>query len=319
MKTGRPNIKNALPANLSGITALLTVVIVAAACTFNTGADTSKEKKNDSDKKTTTKKSAISDDDVAGLKKSTAKKSSKKSGATSENADEGDFIPVYSEITNEKYAELNQRFEDQKIIENITDSLNETLSLPTDVNVTFKDCGQVNAWYQPQTKTIIFCYEFMEFFHEKALEMGKSEEDANQIMIGATLFFFFHELGHCLIDVYDLPATGREEDSVDQLSTYILMDELDETGQGSAGAGVLMFKAMSENEQPSAGSFADEHSLSSQRFYNVACWMYGRDQSEYGFFVEEGILPQARAVRCPTEYKKMSSAWQRLTEPWIKK
>ncbi len=318
MKTIRLNIESALSTKLSGILALLVIFVVAAACSFNTGADMSKEKKNDSDKKTT-RKSALSDDDVASMKKATGTKSSKKSGATSENADEGDFIPVYSEIKNEKYEAFNQRFKDEKTIETITDSLNEILSLPTDVSVTFKDCGEVNAWYQPKTKTITFCYEFMEFFHEKALEMGKSEEDANQIMIGATLFFFFHELGHCLIDVYDLPATGREEDSVDQLSTFILMDETDEVGQGSAGAGVLMFKAMSENEQPSAGSFADEHSLSSQRFYNVACWMYGRDQSEYGFFVEEGILPEARAARCPTEYKKMSSAWKRLTEPWMKK
>ena len=318
MKTIRLNIESALSTKLSGILALLVIFVVAAACSFNTGADTSKEKKDDSDKKTT-RKSALSDDDVAGMKKATGTKSSKKSGATSENADEGDFIPVYSEIKNEKYEEFNQRFKDEKTVETITDSLNEILSLPADVNVTFKDCGEVNAWYQSNTKTITFCYEFMEFFREKALEMGKSEEDADNIMIGATLFFFFHELGHCLIDVYDLPATGREEDSVDQLSTFILMDETDEVGQGSAGAGVLMFKAMSENEQPSAGSFADEHSLSSQRFYNVACWMYGRDQSEYGFFVEEGILPEARAVRCPTEYKKMSSAWKRLTEPWIKK
>jgi len=318
MKTIRPNIETLLSTKLSGILALLVIFVVAAACSFNTGADTSKEKKNDSDKKTT-RKSALSDDDVASMKKATGTKSSKKSGATSENADEGDFIPVYSEIKNEKYEAFNQRFKDEKTAETITDSLNEILSLPADVQVTFKDCGEVNAWYQSNTKTITFCYEFMEFFREKALEMGKSEEDANNIMIGATLFFFFHELGHCLIDVYDLPATGREEDSVDQLSTYILMDEQDEIGKGSAGAGVLMFKAMSENEEPSAGSFADEHSLSSQRFYNVACWMYGRDQSEYGFFVEEGILPEARAVRCPTEYKKMSSAWQRLTEPWVKK
>ncbi len=295
------------------------LILVSLACSFNTGADTaSKDKKSDSGK-TTTQKSALSDDDVSSMKKATGTKSSKKSGATSENADEGDFIAVYSKIENEKFADFNQRFKDQKVVEDITGSLNEILALPTDVNVTFKDCGQPNAWYQPSTKTIIFCYEFMEFFQAKALEMGKSEEDANEIMIGATLFFFFHELGHCLIDVYDLPATGREEDSVDQLSTYILMDESDETGQRSAGAGVLMFKAMAENEQPSAGSFADEHSLSSQRFYNVACWMYGRDQNEYGFFVEEGILPETRAVRCPTEYKKMSSAWQRLTEPWVKK
>lgn len=316
MKTNKQKLNNIFSTKLSGILAMLIIFGVAAACSFTTDTDTSGGKK-DSDGKTT-KKSALTNDDVTSMKKASTT-SSKKSGATSENADEGDFIPVYSEINNEKYVEFNQRFKDEKVIEEITDGLNQTLSLPTDVNVTFKDCGQINAWYQPNTKTITFCYEFMEFFYDKAIEMGKSEEEADNIMTGATLFFFFHELGHCLIDVYDLPATGREEDSVDQLSTYILMDEMDETGKGSAGSGVLMFKAMSETEEPSAGSFADEHSLSSQRFYNVACWMYGRDQNEYGFFVEEGTLPEARAVRCPTEYTKMSSAWKRLTDPWVKK
>lgn len=303
--------------NVSGIAALLLIVFAALACTINTGDGTSKSKPDNSDK--TVKSKALSDDDTDDFKKAIGTKSSKKSGATSQNADEGDFIAVYSEVQNEKYADFNQRFKDQKVIDDITNSLNQALALPTDVNVTFKDCGQVNAWYQPNTKTIIFCYEFMEFFYNKSIEMGKSEEDANGIMIGATLFFFFHELGHCLIDVYDLPATGREEDSVDQLSTYILMDELDEEGQASAGAGALMFKAMAENEQASDGSYADEHSLSSQRFYNLVCWMYGRDQEKYGFFVDDGLLPQARAVRCSTEYKKMSNAWQRLTEPWVKK
>ena len=303
--------------NVSGILALLLIVFAALACTINTGDDTSKSKPGDSDK--TLKSKALSDDDTDFLKKANGTKPSKKSGATSENPDEGDFIPVYSNIQNEKYADFNQRFKDQKVIEDITDSLNEALALPTDVNVTFKDCGQPNAWYQSNTKTITMCYEFMEFFYDKAIEMGKSEEDANGIMIGATLFFFFHELGHCLIDVFDLPATGREEDSVDQLSTYILMDELDEEGHASAGAGALMFKAMSENEQASEGSYADEHSLSSQRYYNLICWMYGRDGEKYGFVVEDGLLPEARAVRCSTEYKKMSNAWQRLTEPWVKK
>ena len=315
MKTIKQKLNNALSTKLSGVLAMLIIVGIAAACSFNTGADTSGGKKDGDEK--TTKTSALSGEDVTSMKK--AASTSKQSGGTSENADEGDFIPVYSEISNEKYVEFNQRFKDGKVIEEITDSLNQTLSLPTDVSVTFKDCGQINAWYQPNTKTITFCYEFMEFFYDKAIEMGKSEEDADNIMTGATLFFFFHELGHCLIDVYDLPATGREEDSVDQLSTYILMDEMDETGKASAGSGVLMFRAMSETEEASAGSFADEHSLSSQRYYNVACWMYGRDQTEYGFFIEDGVLPEARAVRCPTEYTKMASAWKRLTDPWVKK
>lgn len=302
---------------VSGFAALLLVIFVALACTINTGDGSSESKKSDSGK--TGKSKALTDEDTDIFKKATGTKSSEKSGATSENPDQGDFIPVYSEVENEKYADFNARFKDQKIIDDITDSLNEALALPVDVKVTFKDCGQINAWYHPGTKTITMCYEFMEFFYDQAVEMGKSDEEANEIMIGATLFFFFHELGHGLIDVYDLPATGREEDSVDQLSTYILMDELDEEGQTSAAAGALMFRAMAENEQATEGSYADEHSLSSQRFYNLVCWMYGRDQEKYSFFVEEGILPEARAVRCSTEYQKMSSAWQRLTAPWVKK
>lgn len=253
------------------------------------------------------------------MKKVTKKKTSKKSEKTSENADDGDFIAVYSDVDNPKYAEFNQRFKDQKIIDDITNNLNQVLALPVDVNVTFKDCGKINAWYRSDTKTITFCYEFMEYFHEKAVAMGKSDEEANDMMVGATLFFFFHELGHCLIDVYDLPATGREEDSVDQLSTYILLDGESDYGEFSAVAGVQMFHLMSDDEQLSSQLFADEHSLSSQRAYNLSCWMYGRNPDKYSFFLQADLLTEARAVRCPAEYQKMSSAWQRLTDPWIKK
>ncbi|MBA3599880.1 MAG: hypothetical protein H0W45_01380, partial [Acidobacteria bacterium] len=45
MKTIRLNIESALSTKLSGILALLVIFVVAAACSFNTGADTSKEKK----------------------------------------------------------------------------------------------------------------------------------------------------------------------------------------------------------------------------------------------------------------------------------
>ena len=39
-------------------------------------------------------------------------------------------------------------------------------------------------------------------------------------MRGVTVSTFFHELGHALIDAWDLPITGREEDAADQLPTW---------------------------------------------------------------------------------------------------
>ena len=174
---------------------------------------------------------------------------------------------------------------DQKVLEDIADKLNKNLTLPTDVTITFRDCGTPNAFYMPDNKLVTVCYEFMDLFYQKFIEMGFKEEEANQRMFGATEFFFLHELGHCLIDVYDLPAVGREEDAVDQLSTYILMDGMSEGGDDSAISGVLIFQALAENEQSTPQQFADEHSLSSQRYYNIACWMYGKDPRKYSDFV----------------------------------
>lgn len=318
MKT-KTNNQSYFPNKSGAACALILISIFALACHFKWGDTSDGGTSNSGKSNRSNKSSALSDDDAVIIKKVAVKNSSKKSAATSENADEGDFIAVYGEVENERFAEINESFKDKKVVDDITNSLNQILSLPTDVKVTFTDCGKINAWYQPNTKTITFCYEFMEYFHEKAVAMGKSEEEAEQMTTGATLFFFFHELGHCLIDVYDLPATGREEDSVDQLSTYVLMDGEDDYGETSAVSGVLMFRAMADDEKLSAQLFADEHSLSSQRAFNLACWMYGKNPDKYSFFVEAELLTEARAPRCSNEYQKMSSAWRRLTDSWIKK
>lgn len=237
----------------------------------------------------------------------------------SENPDNGDFKALYSDIQNPKYVEFNEQMKQQQVLEKIADSFNQELSLPYDVSITFRDCGQPNAFYTAKNKTITMCYEFMELFYDIFTKKGNSDADAKQMMLGATDFFFLHEVGHCLIDVYDLPATGREEDAVDQLSTYVLVRDKKESDYVSVMSGIVVFKALGDNEVANANVFSDEHSLSSQRYYNLACWMYGSDPQTFAVFVEQGILPEARAARCSDEYEKMSRAWQRLVDPWIKK
>jgi len=64
--------------------------------------------------------------------------------------------------------------------------------------------------------------------------------------------------------------------------------------------------------------FWDEHSLDKQRFYNLACWLYGHDSEKYGSLVEDGSLPQARAERCPAEYEQMSRSWTTLLKGHLK-
>lgn len=289
------------------VIALALIFTFVLACSSNAGSD---DKNRSGDKK-----SSVSDGDKkpSGMRKDRA---SGKTGGKSEADDKGDFIAAYSDIENQNYVDFNEKMKQQKVLESIAQDLNNALALPQDVTLTFKDCGQVNAWWSPGEKKITMCYELMDDAYNTFLEMGKSEQEADDLMFGATTFFFLHELGHCLITMHDLPAVGREEDSVDQLATYVMTTRMGDEGTHAAFAGAMVFGRWANNEQNL--QFANEHSLSSQRYYNVICWLYGYDEGTFKPLVDNGVLPEERAVRCQDEYRKLSNGWQRLVQPYLK-
>ena len=128
------------------------------------------------------------------------------------------------------------------------------------------------------------------------------------------MFVFFHELGHGLIDLYDLPVTGKEEDAVDDFSTLLLI----ETDLADYAIRAAEYWSVSDSGEYDPLSFADEHSLSAKRFYSILCLVYGSDPDAYAGLVTEGYLPLSRAQRCPAEYQQKLDAWETLLELWAK-
>jgi hypothetical protein len=240
--------------------------------------------------------------------------------------DRGDFKVAYGTVKNPDYRELQQIFKDTALFEETVKALNETLALPADVTVTLRECGEINAFYEPDSRRISMCYELVSAFTEMFLADAETEEEAEAAGVsvaGATLFIFFHETGHALIDLLDLPITGREEDAVDQLATLILL-EAGEDGENAAldGASSFLSEEEEEGSEDEEGfddlAFWDEHSLDEQRFYNIVCWLYGKDPEGYAYLVQDETLPEARAESCPGEYERMSKAWETLLEPYVK-
>jgi len=144
---------------------------------------------------------------------------------------------------------------------------------------------------------------------------AKSEDELGNAVIGATMFSFYHEAGHGFINLLDLPAVGREEDSVDQLATLTLI------AMGDQGVAMAMSGAYWFQLQAKAGGhqtpFWDEHGFDGQRFYNIMCLIYGSNPGKYGQFVSSGALPEDRAKRCPDEYTKINRAWEKLLSPYV--
>lgn len=237
---------------------------------------------------------------------------------SNDKIDNGDFIVQHAAVQNSRYAAIDQQIKDKKVLETAAEQLNKNLKLPTNVYLKTKDCGEVNAQYDPNNNTITVCYELMEHYLKIFKATEKNEQDAHNKMFDAVRFAFLHELGHAMIDLYKLPLTGNEEDAADRASAYICLEEIDD-GVKSVLAAADAFAIESKNQKPVKQDMADEHLLQQQRFYNSLCMIYGSNTVKYDDIKKDGYLPVERAERCPGEYEKTMQSWKELLKPWRKK
>lgn len=232
--------------------------------------------------------------------------------------DEGDFLVDYVDLKNLKYEQIANQVKEEKLLEDASERLNKALILPFDITLRAKDCEEINASYNPNDRSITVCYELMEHFYKTFKSAGRNDETASQNMFDSVRFVFLHELGHALIDAYQLPITGNEEDSADRLSSYICLEELGELGIRSAIAITDQFAIETKLNPSKKRDFYDEHLLGEQRLYNILCMIYGSDAEKHKHIVENGHLPRERAEKCQSEYDKTSQGWKNLLKPYRK-
>lgn len=203
------------------------------------------------------------------------------------------------------------------VVEEATQFVNSALRLPRVVPVIFDSCGVPNAFYDPEARRIVFCYEFLALFDQMfAQDPEFTAEELDEAILGSTLFFLLHEMGHALVHILDLPITGREEDAVDDLAALILIEA---DAREDLISAAYSFDLLAAHLEASGAELAfwDEHSLSAQRAYALTCMVYGSDPEVFGDLVSPDILPEARAVRCPREFGQKSESWDRLLDPYF--
>jgi hypothetical protein len=236
-------------------------------------------------------------------------------------ADRGNLRMVYPRLADPNHRELQQILREERLFDDAIEGLNQSLVLPRDVTVRLDSCGEVDAFYDPNAGGVTLCLDMLQHFVELFTAQLEPETDEEWDEVGAKaaaalVFVFYHELGHALIDVYDLPATGREEDAVDQLATVMLLESWE--GEDSELAILSSAEWFDLGEGGDEPDMADEHSLDEQRYYNLVCWIYGSDPDYFEDVVADWQLPEARAERCPSEYERMAKAWDSLLGPHLR-
>lgn len=223
---------------------------------------------------------------------------------------------------------MRVRFCGAPMVTTLIARLDAALRLPLDITVTFEVCGEVNAYYDPESRRVVLCDELLSGLATTLAAPGADPRMVASAATGATVFFLLHELGHALIHTLDLPAVGREEDAVDQLATVLLVRELGVGGIETALDGALGLAELDAAEadvlaaEPgeAEGSpepvYWDEHSFGEQRFYDIVCLVYGSNPDGHADLVGQDYLPPERADICPDEWDVVSRAWERLLAPY---
>jgi hypothetical protein len=194
---------------------------------------------------------------------------------------------------------------------------NRVLTFPTDVPLVAKECGRINAFYSPGTHDVSICFEFIEALHNAYAAKLANKTDAEKMARTAEVIAFFtlHEAGHAFLGENKLGTLGGEEDVVDDISgIFFVANKQPQIPVYGTNAIVSL--------QPTSSTFSDEHSFTRQRYFNMLCLVYGSDPKTYAGLIgpeADNKLPEDRAVRCPSEWTKKTSALKTLIGPYVRK
>jgi Putative metallopeptidase len=193
--------------------------------------------------------------------------------------------------------------------------LGKHLKLPRNIFIRVQG-GQAGPYYNPANRTIVLNHPFsalvLNVFQKEYPKI--TPHRLGELFAELEYFVLFHEVGHALVDQWDLPVVGREEDAVDAFSTIFMTEFVNEGEFALAGADFFYYLA--GTHQLDEVDFADEHSFDKQRAYSIACWVYGSNPTRYGFLRQ--FLPVSRRVRCADEYRKLKKAWFSFLRPHIR-
>jgi hypothetical protein len=148
---------------------------------------------------------------------------------------------------------------------------------------------------------------------------AKGIDDATStFVLGNVQFILLHELAHLLLSDLDIPVLGPEEAAADYLAALILIrgdrNQVVERDKGlvylavAADAFIRSWRRADGigSELPYWGS----HALTIQRYYQIACLIYGSDPKRFRQLPARVGLPQERAHNCLGEFSKANRSLQ---------
>ena len=198
------------------------------------------------------------------------------------------------------------------ILEDCVAFINEVFVLERDIAIIVgADDGPL---YDPSDSEIQLPYHF---YGEVLDRISKIESDP-QLQIefahDAMLHTLYHEIGHALIDQFELPVVGKEEDAVDGLASMLLIEYYENGAAMAANAAELFALEGEARGDPDEQDFWGEHSLDEQRYYSTLCHIVGSDPQQYREIADDIGFSEERVEICSETYTRLVSDREALLD-----
>lgn len=167
--------------------------------------------------------------------------------------------------------------------------------------------------FDPVTNSIHIPYQFVIEARKRFKNKGggNNQRELNQATEDTLLHTLLHEIGHAYILDRAIPILGKEEDSVDNFATILLLNDIARGDEIAMNSADLFALEGLEIDSFDDADFVSEHSLDLQRYYNILCLVYGSNPNRYQRIFDE--LPvserQLQKERCPEYFSVINQGW----------
>lgn len=199
-----------------------------------------------------------------------------------------------------------------------TTVLTELFALPTDVTVTLAPCGHIDAFYHPARRRIYLCDELLAYFARALVPPGARPDATAPAVRDATLFTFFHVVGHALMQVLDLPVTAPGEEVADEIGAVFLVVGNAPDEQAVLAGSQALFQRSRTPESPRQVPFWALHPWTPRRYTHLRCLLYGSNPAQHAALLEDGTLTAAHAQQCPATWQRQQRYWHTALAPYLR-
>jgi hypothetical protein len=232
----------------------------------------------------------------------------------------GKINVVYDDPANAGAAEAKQVLQ-LGGLDGIAKGFTKSFKLSRDITIHVVN-GFVGPNYNPAPRTITLSYGFTTYVAKLLLTnfpaLKTNQNELGREWAAIDDFILVHEWGHALIDQFEIPVLGKEEDAADALAT-VFMARFVTGGTEYAFDAAKFFDALSARQRNLAPSdYWDAHSLDKQRAYSIVCWIAGSNESDFKVIAKAGILSTDRLQSCPAEYQQRVESWLKLLRPHVR-